>query len=546
MKNNQIIFTLREADIELQLNSLVFPPEGIESITYEENRAIVTLTHDITEVEGYAVNNIYDVESVALPESIERISAVAFADLHLVVRFEGPLASADGLLLVKEGTLLAYADSFAKEITLPDTFVAIADSVFRSCSDLEKITLPAHLEHIGAHAFDTCTYLREVVWPDTLLTIGSLAFVRCALQRVDLPDSVISIGDVAFGECTQIEHVHIGASVSHIGEQVFGGCKALKGFSGQYATTDGHLLIQNHTVVSAVAQAEHIHIPEGVERIAPYAFYQTIVTEKVQLPSTLKEICDNGFSYCDVDVALPEGLETIGYYAFYSNIGLKHVHLPETVRQIGDGAFGDNNVQQFSGRYATHDGTYLIQDGRLLGVAERDWECYEIPQGVTYIGSFVFHYLNIKARLIVPEGVTTIARGAFHGEENTIWTSISLPSTLRTIDDYAFSHLHLQSALVLPEGLEHIGKNAFEYANLGEPLVILPSTLLTLGDYAFSKANYLQEEKPIFEFRGKTPPAITSRCVFTNYQAIRIPQEGREQYAEAHIWKDLKKITVTE
>ena len=506
MKNNQIIFTLRQAGIELRLDSSAFSPDEIESITYEANRAIVTLTHDVTHIDGYTVCNIYDVECVALPESTERVHCVAFANYESIFRFEGPLASADGLMLVKNGTLLAYADKISKEIVLPDTFTAIADSVFRNCCQLERITLPAHLEHIGAHVFENCTSLRQIVWPETLQTIGHCAFVRCALQRVDLPDSVTSIGDVAFGDCPHIAHVHIGASVNHIGEQAFGGCPQLRSFSGRYATADGLLLIKQDAVISAVAEADAISIPEGVERIAPYAFYHSLVTQKVRLPHSLKEICDEGMSYCQVDVELPDGLEVIGHKAFYNNIGLHHVHLPASLRQIGEGAFGYTEVKQFTGRYATDDGHYLIKDGCLLGVALHEEGCYMIPQGVTSIGSYAFQGLPVTAQLVLPEGVTTIGQSAFHNEESTVWTSISFPTTLRTIGDYAFSHMELQGSLHLPEGLEHIGVGAFNFAELGDPLVVIPSTVSTLGNYAFDDINYLKEYKPIFEFRGVIYP----------------------------------------
>ena len=539
MKNNQIVFTLLQEGLQLQLDSAGFAPEEIESLTYDGRRAILTLTHDVTDVPAFVVANLYDVESVALPASTERVHSAAFSSSVCVIRYAGPLATADGRFLIKDGTLIAYVDNNYHEIVLPDTVTALADGVFRSSYALQTIILPAHLRHIGDDVFNTCTQLREVVWPETLQTIGQRAFMCCALEHLVLPDSVTIVGEEAFAYCEQLEHVRLGASVEHIGPNAFGGCRVNESFSGRHATADGKLVILNHTVVAAVSFAEELTVPEGVERIAPYAFYHSSVGEKVRLPASLKEIGHHAFFCSHVDVELPDGLQTIGEMAFRDDFGLTHVRMPESVSEIGDGAYGGCAAQQYSGRYATADGLYLIKDGCLLGVAERDTDCYEVPQGVTRIGAYAFANLDVKARLVLPEGLVEIGDHALDGDEGAIWTSLSLPSTLRTIGRYAFNYLQLTGTLRLPEGLEHIGDHAFEDAMLGDPHVVLPSTLRSIGYEAFYDVNYLSDEKPVYELRGENPPVFTEGPAFYDFAALRIPEQARARYEADAEWAEL-------
>jgi hypothetical protein len=90
-------------------------------------------------------------------------------------------------------------------------------------------------------------------------------------------------------------------------------------------------------------------IPEGVERIEFQAFREcTFGTLK--LPNTLKEICSQAFTFCDVKdgIYIPDNVERIGADAFYNNRNLKSLSLPTGVL-LEEYAFG------YCGCYYTTD-----------------------------------------------------------------------------------------------------------------------------------------------------------------------------------------------
>lgn len=128
-------------------------------------------------------------------------------------------------------------------------------------------------------------------------------------------------------------------------------------------------------------------IPEGVEEIGSYAFYNCKqLTAKVVMPTTLKRI-DTGayFSSKITECNFPEGLVEIGDGAFYGT-RIKEAIMP-------------NTCQSFPG-------------GDHFGL------CYElekvrIPEGPKLIPQgFVDDYINLT-EFIMPNSIEEIGNGAF-------------------------------------------------------------------------------------------------------------------------------------
>lgn len=187
---------------------------------------------------------------------------------------------------------------------------------------------------------------------------------------------VVGIRKYAVNADENVEELFIGASVQSIDETAFFNFKKLqrvtvdpenqwyKDVEGVLFTKDGKRLLLYPTCYGQTptdkedeyTYPEAYAVPEGVERIAPFAFLKNGYLRDVTLPDTLKEIGDMAFFGCsrlgayDYDEAtdsllgtgftLPDGLETIGADAFSKCGSITPVlYLPSSVKSIGHHAF---------------------------------------------------------------------------------------------------------------------------------------------------------------------------------------------------------------
>ena len=99
---------------------------------------------------------------------------------------------------------------------------------------------------------------------------------------------------------------------------------------------------------------EKYEVPEGIERVAPKAFYKCDRLVSIKLPSTLKEIGDMAFFNCWQTslITIPDGVEKIGNDAFSYCSNMKYaMFIPASVKSIGHHCFYkcDDNMLFYMG-----------------------------------------------------------------------------------------------------------------------------------------------------------------------------------------------------
>ena len=106
--------------------------------------------------------------------------------------------------------------------------------------------------------------------------------------------------------------------------------------------------IEQGDLISYNGDAAECIVPDGVRRIAPFAFSWANV-RKVTLPKGLVEIGQNAFEFCSKlsEVVWNEELQYIGYQAFRGCTALTQVTLPKSVELIDDEAFVESGLQAF-------------------------------------------------------------------------------------------------------------------------------------------------------------------------------------------------------
>lgn len=473
-----------------------------------------------------------EVTSINIREGVTGIGENAFA------YFEN-LKSIAIAETVSEIGKRAFSGCFALEsVSFPLRLKKIGEEAFFDCDSLKKINLYNVLTSIGYGAFDDCDKLESVNIPDSVTELGENAFSDCSrLKNVTIGDGVIRL-DGTFISCDKLETVKIGKGVVKIECDVFNGCPNLKSIdvsdsNEDYCDVNGNLYTRDKSVLVkyALGQPEtYPRIPNGVERIAPYAFAGSEKIKYVFFPDSTREIGNRAFYGCAnlANVSFGRNLKTIGerafedckslgsftplkgltdigQYAFLRCENLSIISLPDSVSNIEYGAFDscaycnnkenwENGVLYIGNHLIDADrdisGEYRIKDG-TLSVGAYAFECCEgltdisIPDTVTKIGDYAFRGCKSLESAVIPYGVTTIGSGAFYGCERL--ATVNLPDSVTNVGGGAYDDTaYFKNQSNRENGALYIGKHLIRAEDCPSDTCNVKSGTLTIADDAFS------------------------------------------------------------
>ncbi len=161
---------------------------------YGGDEEVETVINIPSEYNGKAVKEIFDaafatnlyIEEVNFPDTVEKIGCMTFnqspnlkkVKLSKNLRRLGYFALNEtalkeensnwtGDMLIVDGWLVAVKES-AKNITIPNTVVGIADYAFYFNGNLKKVVIPKSVKSIGMRAFAFALSLDEVYIPSTV------------------------------------------------------------------------------------------------------------------------------------------------------------------------------------------------------------------------------------------------------------------------------------------------------------------------------------------------------------------------------------------
>lgn len=194
----------RLTDLGKQQEVLVIPEYcdvvGLNSICDNDVLREVTFENPNTEINSYAFFGCENLETIVLPENLEKISNGAFSGCKSL-----------------------------KEIIIPDSVTYIGESAFQKCESLVSITIGSNVTEIDEGAFFSCYSLETVELNANITTLKEGTFSHCrSLSTIVLPDTVETIEKKAFGYDTGLISVTCGSKLKLIENEAFLNCSNLE------------------------------------------------------------------------------------------------------------------------------------------------------------------------------------------------------------------------------------------------------------------------------------------------------------------------------
>ena len=509
----------------------------------------VTIPDSVTEIGWSAFAECTSLTEITIPDSVVSLGGYTFAGCTALTN----ATVGTGVTAILDSTFSGCAA--LTEVILPDSLTEIGSDSFFGCTALTEITMPDSVTSIGGSAFSGCTALTEIMLPDSLLYLGDWVFADCtALTGIALPGSVESVSDWAFSGCSALTSIALPGSVESVSDWAFNGCGALNSvtipasvtsigtgafdfcdslaavyYEGDIAGWCGieglaELAAEGRTLyIGGQEIAGDVVIPEGVTRIAPYAFYGCDLTS-VTIPDSVAEVGDHAFDgnvrlivtsggvrYADgwavgcepdvTEVVIRDGTGGIADGAFYGCKALASVTIPDSVTHISVYAFFDSGYYNDSSNWengALYIGRHLIE------VADTLSGMFAVKEGTLTIATYAFSGCRDLTGITIPASVTYISRDAFgttsygctgltgvYIDDLSAWCAISFGNM--TANPLYFAHnLYISGSLateaVIPDGVTAIGAHAFSVC-AGITSVTIPASVTSIGNGAFAGGN---------------------------------------------------------
>jgi len=162
-----------------------------------------------------------------------------------------------------------------------------------------NLYLPSGMKTISSSVFEGCVGLTKVFIPDGVEEISEGAFTGCSnLIEVIIPDSIKSISRYSFSNCNKLKFNYKNACYLGNSKNPY-----LVLLNVEAGITDLEIHPQTKIIakqaVYYIKTLKNVAIPEGIISIGYRAFGDCVNLTKVIIPSSVLNIEQEAFSYCD-------------------------------------------------------------------------------------------------------------------------------------------------------------------------------------------------------------------------------------------------------
>ncbi len=384
---------------------------------YSQNLKKVTLNEGLKRLPTSTFNSS-KITDINIPASLNEIGSFAFKDCYDLQT----VAIAGGSNLESISNDAFSECSSLKQIELPEGLKYIYSRAFQYCSKLSKVNIPTSVTKIGSSAFYNSAVLDNTIAINGIKYMdGWLVWSKTGITEAQVYDGTKGIADAGLGNNTALTTVNIPKSVININQDAFDNTPALASINVDdqntvYSSSDGILYNKDKTSLIKYGEGRPetaFSVPDGVQVIEAEAISNVLALERVDLPQSLKEIKDGGFSSDEslTSVNFSEGLEIIGVSAFYRCWELASFSLPDTLTDIDFWAFKDT---AFYDNESNWKNNALKCSGWLLEFGDISDSSYKIDddvKGIASMASFNSSSYGLKS-LTLPAGLRYICSSA--------------------------------------------------------------------------------------------------------------------------------------
>ena len=191
---------------------------------------------------------------------------------------EGTVDLAEGVQIIAGGAF--YGNKKVREIRLPESVRFIGRAAFEGCTELRRLVMPAGIREIEPELCSGCVKLEEVVvkrrtgteYAPEYLTLGDRAFYQCRVLRKLSLQKTTYIGKEALTGCQSLERSAVHDRL-WAGERAFDGTPYVKDtLEVRGSIQQSERIFVGKVLVSGEGCQGNLCLPEGITRIAPYAF----------------------------------------------------------------------------------------------------------------------------------------------------------------------------------------------------------------------------------------------------------------------------------
>lgn len=418
-----------------------------------------------------------------------------------------------------------------KKVVIKNGVTSVSDKAFYKCKNLSKVTIGKSVKKIGIDSFNG-TKIKKVTIPKKVKEIGQDAFENCKqLENITLPGKYTlkkKKGDDAYATImggSMADTVTFSTSidlktVTYVNSNVFDVSANDKNYtskSGMIYTKDGKILVR------VSAGTKELSIDEGCETFALQSILYArhfdgddyVVCdklEKIRIPASVKKIDYNAYQAGDYHERFDIGKDIV-----ISGADLDGESVVNLCNRTNLSTW--ENIAKQVPSIKVENGMYISKDNVLIG------------------------YEGKSEKLVVPEGITTIANNVIKGEgynpDSKIAKEIVIPDTVKVIEDRAFFSRYNLEKVTLPKNLTEIGDYAFFECNIKE--IEIPNTITKWGKNVFSSCAL--EKVTIPTNIKEIPEGMFDACY--KLKNIVIP-DNIEKINEGAFWdcRNLESVTI--
>lgn len=323
------------------------------------------------------------------------------------------------------------------------------------------------------------------------------------VKKVDIPEKfkgypVTKIGQGAFKDCNA-NVINIPDTVEVISDYAFYNCKNLI----------------------------EINLPDNLKYIYSNVFEDCTKLENIEFPDTLKRIDEEAFLNCDSleEIIIPDSVENIGYKAFADCISLEKAVLPDNEATILENCVFLNctylseviipdklvnfnasnfkrcenlnslNIADSNPNFVKYNVAIYTKDYKKLVFYPETAVILDIHPETEIIGEYAVSY-NYKLKdIVIPEHIKIIETSAFYNSPNL--KTVKFENGAKTINKSAFMYCPQLQEVILPDTIETIGDEAFFVCdNLMK--IIIPASVKEIGEYAIALSTEVYDEGETF------------------------------------------------